>query len=208
LRVPLQSLPLGHASIGCRLGAGQLLVGTVPKLHVSSLTLSRLNLLQQYPGPPNSAGLDAVGASAPAIWRLSMTTWEQVREAWATAEQLGFQAVLQAAKVGQMLIELKASTAHGEFMANYQRAGISGRQQVQNLMHLARNQQLLKEHKPESQRAALMFGHASIGCRLGAGQLLVGTVPKLHVSSLTLSRLDLLQQNSGAANGAGLDTDG
>jgi hypothetical protein len=66
----------------------------------------------------------------------SRTTWEQVREAWATAEQTGFAAVLQAAKVGQMLIELMASTAHGEFMANYQSADICGRQQLQNLMTL------------------------------------------------------------------------
>ena len=66
---------------------------------------------------------------------------------------LGFQAVLQAAKVGQMLIELKAVTAHGEFAANAQRAGFLKMSQLQNLMTLARNLPMLEQHKPESQRA-------------------------------------------------------
>jgi len=86
-----------------------------------------------------------------------MTTWEQVREEWGKAEQMGFQAVLQAARVGQMLIELKAECKHGEFVAKAQHAGFLKISQLQNLMTLARNQPLIEEKKPESQRAALQL---------------------------------------------------
>lgn len=44
-----------------------------------------------------------------------MTTWEQVREEWSKAEQMGHQSVLQAATVGQMLIDLKEVTPYREF---------------------------------------------------------------------------------------------
>jgi len=54
-----------------------------------------------------------------------------------------------------MLIELKAETPHGEFMSNYRRAGILGRDQAQTLMTLARHVELLKERRPDSQRSAL-----------------------------------------------------
>ena len=91
-----------------------------------------------------------------------MTTWEQVREEWGKAEQMGFQAVLQAAKVGQMLIELKAECKHGEFVSNLTRVlGIEKKETANmaasRLMTLARNQPLIEEKKPESQRAALQL---------------------------------------------------
>lgn len=82
-------------------------------------------------------------------------TWDSVREAWARAQQKGWEAVREAASVGAMLIELKEQHDHGEFMANYQRAGILKRQTAQNLMKLARHLPLLEKHKPDSQRAAL-----------------------------------------------------
>ena len=52
-----------------------------------------------------------------------------------------------------MLIELKAVTAHGEFLAKAQRVALIEKRMVQNLMTLARNQSLIEEKKPESQRA-------------------------------------------------------
>ena len=64
---------------------------------------------------------------------------------------LGFQAVLQAAKVGQMLIELKAVTAHGEFKKHA--LVLFDRMTYQRLMTLARNIPMLEQHKPDSQRA-------------------------------------------------------
>ena len=82
------------------------------------------------------------------------TKWEQVREEWSKAEQMGVQSVLQAAKVGQMLIELKAETPYREFHARVSEIGIQ-QQHSSRLMTLARHLPLLQQHKPDSQRAAL-----------------------------------------------------
>ena len=66
---------------------------------------------------------------------------------------LGFQAVLQAAKVGQMLIELKAVTAHGEFLPKVTSVLLLNKMDASRLMTLARNLPMLEQHKPDSQRA-------------------------------------------------------
>jgi hypothetical protein len=50
-----------------------------------------------------------------------------------------FPAVLQAAKVGQILIELKASAAHGDFREKCSRVGILDKNTITRLMTLARN---------------------------------------------------------------------
>lgn len=84
-----------------------------------------------------------------------MDAWELVREEWSKAEQMGHQSVLQAAKVGQMLIDLKAVTAHGEFKEKCSSAALLEYRQAANLMTLARNLPLIEQRKPESQRAAL-----------------------------------------------------
>ena len=63
-----------------------------------------------------------------------------------------YQSVLQAAKVGQMLIELKAVTAHGEYCSRVNNLGMKHPTPFR-LMTLARNQSLIEEKKPESQRA-------------------------------------------------------
>ena len=66
-----------------------------------------------------------------------------------------FQALLQAAKVGQMPIELREGMTQVEFVQRAgQDAGIA-KSQAFNLMALARNQPLLELHKPESRAAAL-----------------------------------------------------
>jgi hypothetical protein len=94
-----------------------------------------------------------------------MATWEQVRDEWGKAEQMGHQAVLQAAKVGQMLIELKAECPHkgeGNFRT---RAEVAlpkvSMDAIGRLMTLARNLPLLEEKKPESQRAGGWPGHVA-----------------------------------------------
>lgn len=84
-----------------------------------------------------------------------MTTWEQVKEEASKMQQMGWQSVQQAAKVGQMLIEMKAETPHGEFLANSQRATNLKDKQVNNLMTLARHLPLLEDKRPDSQRQAL-----------------------------------------------------
>ena len=66
---------------------------------------------------------------------------------------LGFQSVLQAAKVGRMLIELKAITAHGEFLAKVTSVLLLNKMDASRLMTLARNMPMLEQHKPDSQRA-------------------------------------------------------
>jgi len=86
-----------------------------------------------------------------------MATWDEVRDEWGKAEQMGFQAVLQAAKVGQMLIEIREGMPQVEFVQRAgQEAGIA-KSQAFNLMTLARNLPLLEGKKPESQRAALQL---------------------------------------------------
>lgn len=96
-----------------------------------------------------------------------MTTWDQAKEAWQRSEQtaksaveMGHAAVLQAAQVGQMLIELKEVTPHGEFEANVTRvsqieSGVAARKWASRLMTLGRNLPLLEQQRPASQRAAL-----------------------------------------------------
>jgi len=91
-----------------------------------------------------------------------MATWEQVRDEWGKAEQMGHQAVLQAAKVGQMLIELKAECPQRSGLPSFQTRLKTempdvSHQTIANLMTLARNLPLLEEKKPESQRAALQL---------------------------------------------------
>lgn len=60
--------------------------------------------------------------------------------------------MLQSAKVGQMLIELKEQTPHGEFK-NRTRAALQGASNDtgERLMTLARHLPLLEQHQPDSQ---------------------------------------------------------
>lgn len=50
------------------------------------------------------------------------TKWDEVQVEYGKMSQLGHQAVLQAAKVGQMLIDLKAVTEHGDWAPKLSRA--------------------------------------------------------------------------------------
>lgn len=81
---------------------------------------------------------------------------------WSKAEQMGYQAVEQAAQVGLMLIELKAVTAHGEFK-NRTRAALQGASNDtgERLMTLARHLPLLQQHQPDSQRKASRHSYQS-----------------------------------------------
>lgn len=85
------------------------------------------------------------------------TTWDDVRTEYGKMAQMGYQSVLQAVKVGAMLIELKEDTDHGEWEVNVNRAlqTKAARQTAFNLMRLAAHLPLLEQHKPDSQRAAL-----------------------------------------------------
>ena len=67
----------------------------------------------------------------------------------------GFQAVLHAARVGQMLIELQAVIPHGEFQKKVQSVALLSYRTAANLMKQAKHLPLLEQHKPESQAAAL-----------------------------------------------------
>jgi hypothetical protein len=85
----------------------------------------------------------------------SAVTWTDVREAWQAARAGGWESVRESARVGQMLVELKERTEHGEFMEQAQRACNLRRTAVQNLILLAQNLPLLERHRPDSQGAAL-----------------------------------------------------
>lgn len=67
---------------------------------------------------------------------------------------------MQAAKVGQMLIELKEVTAHGEWAAKLAHAlnltPAGANTSGSRLMKLARNLPLLEQHRPDSQRAGVL----------------------------------------------------
>lgn len=83
-------------------------------------------------------------------------TWDDVRVEYGKMAQMGWQSVLQAAKVGAMLATLKEACANQkEFVSRaIQHAGIQ-HAQVFRLMRLATNMPLLEKSKPDSQRAAL-----------------------------------------------------
>ena len=88
-----------------------------------------------------------------------LPTWDAVNAEYGKMTQMGWQSVQQAAKVGQMLIELKASCKHGEFTSKL--TSVSGlkvdaaNQMASRLMRLASNIKLLEKKKPESQADAL-----------------------------------------------------
>jgi len=85
-------------------------------------------------------------------------TWEGVRTEYSKMTQMGWQAVVQAAAVGAMLIELKAAEYKKDDDGFVQRTGQEigvKRAQAFNLMRLAANMALLEQHRPESQAKAL-----------------------------------------------------
>lgn len=91
-----------------------------------------------------------------------MTTWEQVRDAEDKAQQMagqtasmGFETVMQFARVGQMLIELKEVTRHGEFLAKAKSISLLDKRLVQLRMKLAVYLPLLEQHRPKDQQSAL-----------------------------------------------------
>ena len=94
--------------------------------------------------------------SAEVVFLHPGATWDAVREAYGRMQQMGWQSVLQAARVGAMLIELKRETPHGEFMANWTRVSNSTEYKTcQRMMRLAANLPMLEQHRPDSQRAAI-----------------------------------------------------
>lgn len=91
-----------------------------------------------------------------------MTTWEQVRDAEDKAQQMagqtasmGFETVMQFARVGQMLIELKEVTRHGEFLVKAKSISLLDKRLVQLRMKLAVYLPLLEQHRPKDQQSAL-----------------------------------------------------
>ena len=71
--------------------------------------------------PPDDNGkVVPIGGAKPG----RAATWEGVRAAWANVQRLGWQAVREAALVGEMLFELE--TSH-EFWQRAAEIGISGR---------------------------------------------------------------------------------
>jgi hypothetical protein len=86
----------------------------------------------------------------------NLTTWESVRIEYGKMSQMGFQSVLQAAKVGEMLIALKKETPYREFSSTLERFIPEMTKSTRaNLMTLASNMPLLEKRAPDSQRAAL-----------------------------------------------------
>ena len=90
------------------------------------------------------------------------TTWDDVRAEWSKAQQMGHQAVLQAAKVGQMLLELSGDSPMREFVSRVKQElpGLNP-SKISRLETLARNMPLIEEHRPQSKRAALALIRAS-----------------------------------------------
>jgi hypothetical protein len=90
------------------------------------------------------------------------TTWDDVRGEWSKAQQMGYQAVMQAARVGQMLIDMKGDEPIREFVqrAGQELGGLS-RSTVNDLMNLAEHRDLIESKQPQSKRAALELIRAS-----------------------------------------------
>jgi hypothetical protein len=80
-------------------------------------------------------------------------------QSWLHRMGMGHQSVLQAAKVGKMLIDLKAQCPHkgeGNFQSRLKVEIPSMDHDTRSkIMTLARNLPLIEQRKPESQRAAL-----------------------------------------------------
>ena len=93
--------------------------------------------------PPPALALDAPAAPRKLLERPSLPVLG-----------VAFQALLHAARVGQMLIQLKAVTPHGEFGEKVQSVALLSYRTAANLMKQAKHLPLLEQHKPESQAAA------------------------------------------------------
>ena len=84
------------------------------------------------------------------------TCWDDIRSEWSKAQQMGHQAVMQAAKIGRMLIDMKGDTPIRDFVQRAEQE-VQGLKQtsIQNLMNIAQHHALIEAEKPSSQRQAL-----------------------------------------------------
>lgn len=86
------------------------------------------------------------------------TNWDDVRNEWSKAQQMGHQAVLQVAKVGRMLSELRGDMPMRDFVSRVKQELPDldlNLTKISRLETLAHNIPLIEEHRPDSQRAAL-----------------------------------------------------
>ena len=88
-----------------------------------------------------------------------MASWEEIGEHWSRAQQMGWEAVQAAIRVGVELTEKKLVTPHGEFLANTARVldldVKSASPQASRLMRLALHRELIEQERPQSMRQAL-----------------------------------------------------
>lgn len=85
-----------------------------------------------------------------------LVTWADIDAELGKGEQMGYQTVLQFAKVGQMLIEKMGDTPIREFVQRAEQELPRLKQTTcHNYMTLAKNLSLLEQKQPDSQRAAL-----------------------------------------------------
>lgn len=106
----------------------------------------------------------------------NVTTWETLRLEYGKMSHMGWQSVLQAAKVGAMLIELKKDCPHkgdGNFnlRVKVEMPDLIPKTRCQ-LMLLAQNLPLLKQHTPDSQSAALSLISEHKPFKIGWAKLL------------------------------------
>ena len=106
-------------------------------------------------GPAIFLGELKMKTTATIIQMTHKATWDSVKTEYSKMTQMGWQSVQQGAKVGQMLIELKANCEHGEFKAKVQRVALLNYRTASNLMLLASNSVMLEQHMPNSQAAAM-----------------------------------------------------
>jgi hypothetical protein len=96
-------------------------------------------------------------------------SWEDVRQEWDKANQMAGQSVLQAVKVGKMLIALKSVTPHGEWLANLTtllslQSASASNMFASRLMRMAKNEKLIYERQPKTMHEALrLIGPARKG---------------------------------------------
>ena len=96
-----------------------------------------------------------------------MASWEEIGEHWTQAQQMGWEAVQAAIRVGFELNEKKLETPHSEWMMRVTDALNQGRapdlmikpasaqKQANNLMRLALHRELIEQERPQSMRQAL-----------------------------------------------------
>lgn len=88
---------------------------------------------------------------------VAVLDWTAVKAAWAEAKKYEWQAVEQAARVGQLLIELQGDLKQAEFVQRAEQELGIGKTHIFSMMKIAKNLPMLEKKQPRSQREALKF---------------------------------------------------